>query len=1484
MVKNKPVFYDLAVKIEKFRPTSEDIKDYITAQHAVLADDPKGGLSLNQYLKEKYFSDNNVVVVADLSDRTFSRSDNVIDLSGGDFTGCIFKNTTFTGCNLADAVFCDVDFDNAYFEDTVLRSVDFRGADLANCRFSDSYKGYSQTDKSKDIDGIKFSTTHVLGRKYADIKSTSVREKEQQDLIDNKKTELDNVYKSLSYPQAILVKAGFKTKNQEYDRLQEELTLMTEKKTFPKKDNPMHETFKNIFGSRCSFDPAYIRGSTKSQRDGEVQYVRLTRNDVVEYLEIRKSNKDLSLNDFAKTKLEPSKIKLTARIVADCSPKVSASFMRGAVVNNNALPGRVDLSGLDFSGADLRGAVFAGADLSRAIFKEANISEASFESAELVGANFLGSKADNANFFNSNLSQAVVDNSQFTHAFMARSNGQEVVINNSNFDYANIKNGKWNNAKLTDSTFNQADLQGISLISADLRRIQMQHAILDKAVLTECQIIESDLSNALMEKAEAHKAKFKDTILQNIEAKGLDLSDAELSGLTKLDGADLEAAILRRINAEGVNFINANLNMVEAQKANFRNAILEGVEVKFANLTEAVLEGAKAKGINASYSILKKVHAQKADFSNSIMRSIDAQEGDFTEVIFMNGDLTKSKLQQAILEKVQAEKVKLEGVNLRAAKLAKADLSKAMVDIDTDIVDVNLIGLQGTFIQNGQEIIPQKFQEEQKQLEQVKKEEQLELTLENLPHIAVGLLKETGTFLLDIATIVHSAIRNPLDTKKLLYDELYADFLKFQEVSEKLLSDKLLIEERQKLQKEQVEHVSNLIKGAGSVVDIYIPALNEARSDLLKDQIAQRVLLPVLGAVLNPAPMISPTEASRVNPDIFDGVDKNFIRRIVPLVLKLGGGILEGESNKKVQEIYKNLIISNKNSGSDIIKNALEIFINPKVAEVVKKDLVEFLRDPANQKEITKIAENVLDDKFTRFVSKEFFRDTVSLATNASSTILEHTPEMVMIYEFYMKHQDLGLELLTNKNLSPTRKEEIIGTQKAMILSILDNTSKVVQDLAPALKSTLPQYFADNKKNILEFLDKTEVQQNIRYLGLNPKFVRDATAATIPFIVDVLPIIAELTENCLADKEGLERIIEQTKDVMNVPESKQAEKVGKLVNSLIKFNKDNPKVKEVFQEKIPELLIKHAKDLGPVVEKFLNETEMGKKLKLKGEAIVKALGDHAKEVGTITASYKKGEYSAMVRPLINLLSDTKVLSLAVGATVNLWKYNFQKHFVSNSTREKVIGEKMNQIIEDVLPNPLVIAKSDKKIDLSSIFQEQAEKYSRNNSSDYSPILDYSLNNKDLRGLSFEKVDMKLDDFEIKGFNFNEVTLGKCSLKNAELKECSFKRVTFKEHIDFEGATIDGNTLTTLLPEIKKYNKKHPEKTMNLDNIRVVGNISEEVKSNPLLKNVDLHKATIKKIEVVPPVPKASQTISSNEHRERYDRNAKKERQTNLLIR
>ena len=123
-------------------------------------------------------------------------------------------------------------------------------------------------------------------------------------------------------------------------------------------------------------------------------------------------------------------------------------------------------------------------------------------------------------------------------------------------------------------------------------------------------------------------------------------------------------------------------------------------------------------------------------------------------------------------------------------------------------------------------------------------------------------------------------------------------------------------------------------------------------------------------------------------------------------------------------------------------------------------------------------------------------------------------------------------------------------------------------------------------------------------------------------------------------------------------------------------------------------------------------------------------------------------------------------------------------------------------------------------------------------------MEYSLSCKDLRGLSFESLDMKLDNYTIKGFNFDAVAFKKCSLNGAVLNDCSFQGAIFQKRVDFTNATVDGATLETLLPEIVKYNSLHPNNAMNLDNIKVVGAIKEEISEHHLLKKVYLGGASI----------------------------------------
>ncbi len=235
------------------------------------------------------------------------------------------------------------------------------------------------------------------------------------------------------------------------------------------------------------------------------------------------------------------------------------------------------------------------------------------------------------------------------------------------------------------------------------------------------------------------------------------------------------------------------------------------------------------------------------------------------------------------------------------------------------------------------------------------------------------------------------------------------------------------------------------------------------------------------------------------------------------------------------------------------------------------------------------------------------------------------------------------------------------------------------------------------------------------------------------------------------------------------------------------------------------------------------------------------------EFAKITASYKKTKYREMILPLLKILSNPEILKLLIKATVNFTKYNIQKYITSNYTRQKAIGAKFNKLMENITQKELV-GNSDKKFDLSVIFQQESQNYNSIATNDYSSIMSYSLANKDLRGVSFETINMKLDNFIIKNFNFDGVKFSKCSFKNSVLENYSFNGVQFANKISFEGATIDSDMLQTLVPAIEKYNKAHPLDKMNLENVKILGDITR-LKDNSLLKNANLTEAFVVEKEI-----------------------------------
>jgi uncharacterized protein YjbI with pentapeptide repeats len=704
---------DLNVSIKRYHIDENQLLEFIEERKSGV-DIAQG--SLVEYVQEKFYSGQNVVVVPDLSNQRFESIGNI---NGIDFTGCKISGAWFQFVDLKDTIFCDADLSDVTFWNCDMKNVDMRGADLSGCQF-DGYDDNWMNKKERDekFENIKFSSTEGLFDKYIKnndeilnekqqefLENKSDRAKEKQQKIDRINDEIIDARKGISWTQAGYVAAGLNSGNEKYDRLvsfkaeliAEKLEIDREVFHIGRKEcQPAYiisPSLINVMEAQTHFDPGYIRGSDKLSRDQNKQYISMTRKDVESYLIALKEEANLEINEFAKRQMASKGIKILegSKVIADLSSKK---------LSNGEIE-QVNLSGLDFTGARLKEACFSGANLQNCKFIEADLSNAIFESADIIGAQFKETAARDTNFFYCNMSSAQIDTCDFKRAFMRGSDGRNANIDNVNFNYSNIKYGKWNDVSINDATFNYADLEGVSLARADMKKVQMQYVILDKAIMNNCKLIQSDLSNALMQDVKAKASEIQNSILINIEAKGIDLTDSQLNELVNLQGADLENAIFNRVNAERVNFIQANMSGIEGEFANLSNAQLQSTNLRFANLSQAVLDNVKASGLDMTGADLRGISAKKADFSKGILEGIKAERAIFVGANFTDSNLRGSRLNDAILEKIEAKRVDLRTAELQRVSLVEANLTEAKVDDATNMYQANVTKVIGDLEHEG---------------------------------------------------------------------------------------------------------------------------------------------------------------------------------------------------------------------------------------------------------------------------------------------------------------------------------------------------------------------------------------------------------------------------------------------------------------------------------------------------------------------------------------------------------------------------------------------------------------------------------------------------------------------------------------------------------------------------------------------------------------------------------------------------------------
>lgn len=389
-------------------------------------------------------------------------------------------------------------------------------------------------------------------------------------------------------------------------------------------------------------------------------------------------------------------------------------------------------------------------------------------------------------------------------------------------------------------------------------------------------------------------------------------------------------------------------------------------------------------------------------------------------------------------------------------------------------------------------------------------------------------------------------------------------------------------------------------------------------SDSSKEAILESTVIPyVLTPILNKrfgkiTKNFQSSEEEKIN--ILDGISPKFIRELSTVGVDIISKAIENELNPKVQEIYKNIKQKNESSQANILQNIREIITSNQVSTVLKKDLVNFLKNPDNQKEIAQFAENILNNKVQKIANSELITNTVALFANSSEALVQNAPLAIDALNQFKENKRWSDINLNMEGLSVEDKKMLLEAHKPEVAKLVENAKSILDNLSPVLEKELPKYLENNQENILDVLKHPIVTEKIASSGQDPEFIHKVAKASMPFLQDAMPSITKLANLTLSDSDKVADIMQKAALIKSLPKEEKKAEVQALLSTLIQIKNDNPEINKIIEKDIPKLLTDHADKLGPVVQEFLDKKPIGQKLKLEGKKLVELAGKHAPEL------------------------------------------------------------------------------------------------------------------------------------------------------------------------------------------------------------------------------------------------------------------------------
>ncbi|WP_440072598.1 pentapeptide repeat-containing protein [Streptosporangium sp. OZ121] len=203
-----------------------------------------------------------------------------------------------------------------------------------------------------------------------------------------------------------------------------------------------------------------------------------------------------------------------------------------------------------------------------------------------------------------------------------------------------------------------ADLRGKDFTRGARLPAVLRCADLTKAKLDGVELLQKDLTGAILRDASLKQANLTQATLKYADLRGADLSEADL-GQMHADHADLRGAILIDAEAGQAEFPHANLTGATLTRAELTQVDFTNAKLIDADLEESTPGQLKARKADFTRAKLREAKMSQANLRNATFKDADVSEAEFTQAELDGADFTGALVQDASF--VQADDADLTG-------------------------------------------------------------------------------------------------------------------------------------------------------------------------------------------------------------------------------------------------------------------------------------------------------------------------------------------------------------------------------------------------------------------------------------------------------------------------------------------------------------------------------------------------------------------------------------------------------------------------------------------------------------------------------------------------------------------------------------------------------------------------------------------------------------------------------------------------------